>query len=98
MKELNEKKLGPEPKDTPSTESVGNSPKWEDLTFPCNILIKEKDIFDVTNNKPEQTIADAATQDGTFLRTFRFGWIRTTEWELVEVLPMPVEPTTKTEP
>lgn len=70
-------------------EPPENKPTWEDLEFPCNLLIKEKDIEGITNNQPEQTIADAATYDKRLLRTFRYGWIETSRYELIQTLPLP---------
>jgi len=70
-------------------ESAESKPTWSDLTFPCNLLLKEKDIAGVTENQPIQTIADAATYDNTFLRTFKLGWIKTEYYDIVEILPTP---------
>ncbi len=79
----------PSPENSDSSSTVGKTTDWADLEFPCNLLIKEKDIAGVTENQPIQTIADAATQDNAFLRTFKLGWIKVEYYELLQTLPLP---------
>lgn len=73
-------------------EETENKLQWTDLIFPCDLLVHAKNVEGVTQNPVFQVQAMNSTLNRDFIFLRGIGWIKSSEYELIEEIVAPVNP------